>query len=117
MALDKETDPDLTFRIIGCAIEVHRQLGPGLLESTYRICLERELGLQGLRVECEVPITLEYKGQQLESTYRADMIVERLILIELKAVEQLLPVHSTQLLTYLKLSRLKSGLLINFNVP
>src|SRR5262245_1753531 len=101
MKFDKETDPDLTFRIIGCAIEVHRHLGPGLLESTYRACLERELIVQGLRVECEVPVRHQYKGLVVELAYRADMIVEGRVLLELKAVDELLPIHRTQLLTYL----------------
>jgi GxxExxY protein len=98
-------------------IEVHRNLGPGLLESTYRACLQHELNLQGFRVSAEVPIPVSYKGLAVEASYRADLIVDETVLLELKAVEQLLPVHSMQTLTYLKLAKVPIGFLINFNVP
>jgi GxxExxY protein len=117
MAFDKETNPDLTFQVIGGAIEVHRRLGPGLLEHTYRSCLAHELGLLGLRVAAEVPIPIVYKGIELGTTYRADLVVEDLLLVELKAVDQILPVHCMQTVTYLKLSAFKTALLINFNIP
>ena len=107
---------DLTERILGAAIEVHRQLGPGLLENTYRVCLIHQLGRDNLRAECEVPISIEYKGISLGTSYRADIIVEDMVLLELKAIECVLPIHEAQILTYLKLCRLQIGLLINFNV-
>ncbi len=108
---------ELTRKIIGAAIEVHRALGPGLLESAYQVCLARELTLQGIPFESEVPIPVVYKGVNLDAGYRADLIVDGKVVIELKAVESLLPVHEAQLLTYLKLTNCKVGLLINFNVP
>jgi GxxExxY protein len=86
-----------------------------LLEAVYRTCLTREMAIRGLRYACEVPIPLAYKGASLETSYRADIIVEGAVLVELKAVDRLLPIHEAQLLTYLKLSRLRIGLLINFN--
>ena len=107
---------EITRRILGCAIEVHRELGPGLLESTYRTCLVKQLLMDGLYVEEEVGIPIQYKGQFVESSYRADLIVDRAVLLELKALERLLPIHEAQTLTYLKHSRLRVGLLINFNV-
>jgi GxxExxY protein len=107
----------LTRKIIGCAIEVHRVLGPGLLESTYRACLMRELELAGLSARQEVRIAFEYRGAPIECTYRADVVVADTVLLELKAVDELLPIHNIQLLTYLKLSRLRVGLLLNFNEP
>jgi GxxExxY protein len=108
---------DLTWRILGSAIEVHRVLGPGLLEHTYRRCLMLQLEEDGLRVRSEVPIPIEYKGLKLDTSYRADLIVEDAALVELKAVEQVSRVHCLQTLTYLRLARLPVGLLVNFNVP
>jgi GxxExxY protein len=108
--------PDLTWRIVGSAIQVHRELGPGLLERTYRSCLVEQLRVDGLRADVEVPVPLAYRGVRLDSSYRADIVVEGKALVELKAVDLLLPVHSMQLLTYLKLCELPVGLLINFNV-
>jgi GxxExxY protein len=107
----------LTRKIIGCAIEVHRALGPGLLESAYRSCLVRELELAGMSAKQEVRIGLNYKGHEIECAYRADVVVEGSVLVELKALDQLLAIHKTQLLTYLRLSGLRIGLLINFNAP
>ena len=107
---------DLTRTILGCAIEVHRQLGPGLIESAYRICLCRELAAAKLPYQLEVPIPVRYKGETLDTAYRADVIVAENILLELKAVQELLPVHEAQLLTYLRLSQMRVGFLINFNV-
>jgi len=95
---------------------VHRQLGPGLLESTYQACLARELELRGIQFEYEKPLPLEYKGVRLECGYRIDLIVAGLVIIEIKSVEALAPIHEAQLLTYLKLTGVKIGLLINFNV-
>jgi GxxExxY protein len=107
----------LTETVIGCAIEVHRALGPGLLESAYETCLCRELSLQNLLFECQKPIALEYKGVKLDCGYRADIVVDRRLLLEVKAVDQLAAIHDAQLLSYLKLTGLNVGLLINFNVP
>ncbi len=107
---------ELTDAIIGAAMEVHRALGPGLLESTYEMCLCRELNIRGIPFERQVPIPVEYKGIKLDCGYRADIIVDSGILVEIKAIDSLLPVHDAQLLTYLKLGGWKIGLLINFNV-
>ena len=106
---------ELTERIIGCAIEVHRALGPGLLESAYEECLCYELAQQGLRFERQVALPVVYKSVALECGYRMDVVVENTVLLELKTVEHLLPVHDAQLLTYLKLSGLRIGLLLNFH--
>jgi GxxExxY protein len=106
---------ELTELLIGCAIEVHRTLGPGLLESAYEVCLCRELSLRGIHFERQVAIPVEYKGVKLDCGYRADLIVTDMILVEIKAVDQLAPIHDAQLLSYLKLTGLKVGLLINFN--
>jgi GxxExxY protein len=106
----------LTEGIIGAAIEVHRQLGPGLLESAYEECLCHELGLRGMRFKYQVELPVVYKGLRLDCGYRLDVVVEDEVILELKAVEQILPVHEAQLLTYLRLSGKKLGLLINFNV-
>jgi GxxExxY protein len=106
----------LTDAIIGAAIAVHRELGPGLLESVYEKCLALELTRTSLHVCSQKEIPLTYKGLALESGFRADLIVENRVLIELKSVDQLLPVHTAQVLTYLKLTGLRTALLINFNV-
>jgi GxxExxY protein len=108
---------DVTGAVIGAAIEVHRALGPGLLESTYRTCLRHELEQRGLRVATEVAVPVTYKDVHLECGYRIDLLVEGAVVVELKSVEGLLPVHEAQLITYLRLSGLRVGLLINFNVP
>ena len=105
----------LTELVIGCAIEVHRALGPGLLESAYEICLCRELGLRNVPFECQKPLRLSYKGAKLDCGYRADLIVANKILVEIKSVDQLAGIHEAQLLSDLRLSGLKVGLLINFN--
>jgi GxxExxY protein len=107
----------ITEAIIGAAIEVHRHLGPGLLESAYQTCLARELDLRGIAFEQEKPLPLEYKGVKLDCGYRLDFLVEEAVVVELKTVEALQPIHEAQLLTYLRLSGCKIGLLINFNVP
>jgi GxxExxY protein len=106
----------LTERVIGCAIEVHKTLGPGLLESAYQHALGYELGLAGVNYKFEVPLAVEYKGNQLDCGYRLDLVVEDSLIIELKTVDALRDIHTAQLLTYLKLSGIKTGLLINFNV-
>lgn len=107
---------EITRAIIGAAIEVHRQLGPGLLESAYLECLCRELTLRGIPFEREKPLPLEYKGIRLECGYRLDLLVEGCVVVEIKSMEALAPVHDAQLLTYLRLGGWRVGLLINFNV-
>ena len=104
----------LTDRIIGAAIEVHRQLGPGLLESTYEVCLEHEMQSQGLHVQRQVALPIIYKGVRIDEGYRIDMLVDGQLVVELKAVEHILPVHEAQVLSYLKLSGHRVGLLLNF---
>ena len=111
-----EKDPR-TAPIIGAAIEVHRYLGPGLLESAYEECLCHELHLRGITFERQVDLPVSYKGLGLDCGYKMDLIVQHEVILELKAVERLLPVHEAQLLTYLKLSGKRVGLLINFNTP
>ena len=108
---------DLSSKIIGASIEVHKDLGPGLLESSYEECLYYELQQKGLYVEKQKALPLSYKGVHLECGYRVDLLVERQVVIEIKSVESLNDVHLAQVLTYLKLSECKLGLLINFNVP
>ena len=107
----------LSGQIIGAAIEVHTNLGPGLLESAYEECLCHELLLRKLSYERQKPLPLSYKGINLDCGYRLDVVVENAIILELKACEQIEPIHKAQLLTYLKLSDLKLGLLLNFHVP
>ena len=107
----------LTDAIIGAAITVHRELGPGLLESVYEKCLAFELADRGLSVSTQKEIPVRYKNLTFDCSFRADLIVENKVLVELKSIDQLLPVHTAQVLTYLKLSNLRTGLLINFNVP
>lgn len=105
-----------TDKIIGAAIEVHRTVGPGLLESTYQRCLSRELQLRGVQHTCQVVVALEYKGVDLDKAYVVDLLVTDEVVVELKAVDKLLSVHEAQVLTYLRLSHRTAGLLINFNV-
>ena len=107
-------DP-LTQKIIGLAIEVHKELGPGLMESAYEACLCHELLINKLPFQRQVPIPVEYKSEKLESGFRADLIVDEQVLLELKSVEKLAPIHEAQILTYLKLSGIRTGLLLNFN--
>jgi len=104
-------------QIVDAAIKVHRALGPGLLESAYQACLTHELRKRGLQVECEVLQPVEYDGIQIEAGYRLDMLVEKRVVIENKAVEKLLPIHQAQLLTYLRLRNCRLGYLINWHVP
>jgi GxxExxY protein len=108
---------ELSGAVIGCAIEVHRELGPGLLESAYEQCLAHELRIAGLEFQVQVPLPVSYKGVQLDCGYRIDMVVKGSLILELKCVDDLLPIHQAQLLSYLRLSRIKTGLLINFHVP
>lgn len=107
----------LTERILGMAIEIHRTLGPGLLESAYEECLCHELSCAGLKFERQRALAVSYKEVRLDCGYRLDLVVEDSVVIELKTVQEILPLHEAQLLTYLKLSGLSVGLLINFNVP
>ena len=108
---------DLTNKIIGAAIDIHKELGPGLLESVYETCLVEELKLRGIHAESQVDLPLYYKNKILDKNFRIDVLVEDEIIVELKSVDELKPVHEVQLVTYLKLSKKKLGLLINFNVP
>ena len=107
----------LTGEVIGAAIEVHKVLGPGLLESAYEECLCRELELRKIPHERQKDLPVEYKGVKLDCGYRLDILVQNTLIVELKACESLQPIHEAQLLTYLKLTGIKLGLLINFNVP
>ncbi len=114
MSLTKEDVTDLSYRIVGCAIEVHKQLGPGLLESVYEKCLKYELKLQGYNVKQQVIVPVSYKGLEMDTELRLDLLVDDLVIVELKAIEKVLPVHEAQLLTYMKLLEKPQGLLINF---
>ena len=107
---------DLSYKVIGAAYKVHRELGPGLLESTYEVCLEYELLSVGLEAERQKVLPVIYNGIPLDAGYRIDLLIENQIVVEIKSVEEIVPVHKAQLMTYLKLSRLKLGLLLNFNV-
>ena len=109
-------DP-LSERVIGLAIEVHRALGPGLLESAYEECLCLELNQHALEHSRQVPLAVSYKGLLIDAAYRIDLLIEKRLLVELKTVERILPLHEARLLTYLRLSSMKGGLLLNFNVP
>jgi GxxExxY protein len=117
----EDTEPEgrivrISGAVIGCAIEVHRFLGPGLLESAYESCLVYELGARGCRVERQRGLPVVYRGIRIDCGYRLDLVVDEVVIVEVKAVESLQPIHSAQLLSYLKLSGLPLGLLINFNV-
>jgi GxxExxY protein len=114
MATPLPNDP-LTEKIIGFAIEVHRQLGPGLLESAYEECLCYELDQAGFAYRRQVPLPVTYKAVRLDCGYRIDIVVENRVIVELKAVERLIPIHEAQVITYLKLSGVPTGLLLNFN--
>ncbi len=107
---------DLTWAIIGAAIEVHRALGPGLLESAYEECLCREVDLRGVRFKRQYPVPLEYKGVKLDKGYQLDLLVENFCVVEIKAVDAIHPIHEAQTLTYMRLGAWKIGLLFNFNV-
>jgi len=112
-----ESDPDaVASAIVDSAIKVHRALGPGLLESAYHQCLAHELRLRGFCVDSEVPLPVRYEGLRVDAGYRVDMIVDRAVLVENKAVERLLPIHEAQLLTYMRLSGIALGFLLNWNV-
>jgi len=115
--LNREQLNKLSKIILDSSIEVHRNLGPGLLESVYEVCLCKELILRNINLQRQVSLPVEYKNEKLDADFRIDVLVENEIIIELKAVEFLLPVHEAQLLTYLKLADKRLGFLINFNVP
>ena len=116
MVLIEHPNKIVSARTIGAAIEVHRNLGPGLLESSYQTCLCRELELRGVPHQSQVELPLEYKGIQLANAYVIDLLIDGSLIVEIKSVEKLLPIHSSQLMTYMRLRRVSSGLLINFNV-
>lgn len=107
---------EITGAIVDAAIKVHRVLGPGLLESTYEVCLVRELSNRNIRVRRQVSLPVIYEGELIEAGYRIDLLVEEEVIVELKSVEKILPIHEAQLLSYLKLSNKKIGLLLNFNM-
>jgi GxxExxY protein len=109
------TENQISSKIIGASIEVHKQLGPGLLESTYETCLAYELKQKGLKVDRQIALPVIYKDVKLDAGYRIDLLVENKVIVEIKSVEALVDIHTAQLLTYLKLKELKLGLLINFN--
>ena len=114
---DRYVHKQLPERIIGAAIEVHRSLGPGLLESVYEECLAYEFQHCGIQFTRQFELPIEYKGRQLDAEYRLDFLIENTVIIELKAVEKIMPIHEAQLLTYLRLAKKRVGLLMNFNVP
>jgi GxxExxY protein len=117
MFIDPSTFSDVTGEIVGAAIDVHKALGPGLLESIYQQCLQLELTTRGMRFVAQQPIPIVYKGLKLDAGYRIDLIVEDLVVVEVKCVAALAPIHEAQGLTYLRLTGCPAGLLINFNVP
>jgi len=115
--MENAHDNQLTSEIIGAAIEVHRAIGPGLLESAYEECMSSELNSRNLAHRRQVSLPVEYKGKRLDCGYRLDLLVEESVVVEIKSVDQLQPIHDAQLLTYMKLGKWPVGLLINFNVP
>lgn len=115
MQFNKSTLKDLTYQINGAAIEVHKSLGPGLLESVYHKCLKHELLLRKINFLSEVSVTVDYKGVQLETELRCDLLIENCIAVELKAIEAIHPIHEAQILTYMRLLNVPQGILINFH--
>ncbi len=115
--MSREQLNNLSAEILDASIEVHREMGPGLLESVYGYCLIEELQLRGICLESQVPLPLNYKGKLLQKEFRIDMLIENEIVVEIKAVEALLTVHTAQIISYLKLANKRLGFLINFNVP
>ena len=116
MSLIEHPTNTITKKVIGAAIDVHRHLGPGLLESSYQACMCRELALRGVAYESQIILPIEYKGIYVGKGYIIDLLIERAVIVEIKAVDKLLPIHSAQLMTYLRLRTLSCGLLLNFNV-
>jgi len=116
MELTKTYLKDLVYHVNGSAIEVHKNLGPGLLESIYHKCLEKELSIKDFKFKTELIIPINYKGLEIDANLRCDLFVENCLLVELKSVEKILPIHEAQLLTYMKLLKIPMGLMINFNV-
>jgi len=116
MELTKTYLKDLVYHVNGAAIEVHKNLGPGLLESIYHKCLEKELSIKDFKFKTELIIPINYKGLEIDANFRCDLFVENCLLVELKSVEKILPIHEAQLLTYMKLLKIPMGLMINFNV-
>ncbi|VAW14177.1 hypothetical protein MNBD_BACTEROID01-2207 [hydrothermal vent metagenome] len=115
--MDRKQYNQFSQQILDAAITVHKEMGPGLLESVYELCLLKELQLRGIFIEHQVPVPLFYKGEDLNKDFRIDLLVAKEIIIELKAVDVILPVHEAQIISYLKLTDRKLGFLINFNVP
>jgi GxxExxY protein len=113
--MDKKIVNEITYKIIGAAIDVHRTLGPGLLESVYHKCLKQEFILRGINFKSELSVELKYKGIDIDTDLRCDFLVEEIVVVELKAVDAVIPVHEAQLLTYLKLLNKPKGIMINFN--
>ena len=107
---------DITKEIIGAAIEVHKTLGPGLLEKPYELCLIHELKLRGIKCESQKPVPIQYKGLVLDDSLKLDLVVENKVIVELKATKEILPVHRAQIMSYMKLSSINNGLIINFHV-
>lgn len=116
MELTKSYLKDLTYKVTGAAIEVHKRLGPGLLESVYHKCLAKELELRKISFKSEYKIPYNYKGFDLDIDLRCDFLIENLLVVELKSIESILPIHEAQLLTYMKILEIPKGLMINFNV-
>ena len=114
--MNKDVDA-ISYDVVGAAIEVHKLLGPGLLERVYQDCLAYELSAKGYKVSSEVSLPVAYKEMKFDSAYRLDLLVEGKLILEIKSIERVLPVHSAQLLSYLRLSNLSLGMLVNFNVP
>ena len=117
MSLNEAVYNRLTEQIIKCCINVHKELGPGLMESIYEICLIEELEMDGFKVESQVEVPVYFKGKKLNKIFIIDLLIEGSIILELKSVASILPIHEAQLVSYLKISNKKLGLLINFNVP
>ena len=111
------TENEIGEIVLGCAIKVHKGLGPGLLESTYEVCLAYELSKAGVKAERQIALPVIYDEVRLDAGYRLDLLVEGIVIVELKVIEKLLPIHTAQLLSYLKISKRKLGYLLNFNVP
>jgi len=115
MGITQKYLDELTYRILGCAIEVHKQLGPGLLESVYEKCFARELSIKGLNYKTQQSVPIHYKGVQLDAELRFDVLIENVIIAELKSIDGILPIHEAILLSYMKLLEKPKGVLINFN--